>query len=130
MGDIASMALPGRMPTFSSSGKRITPESLFKDDQEKRLYAGILNQTSSGRPAIKVKKVCVKIFDLSKPDEVEEYEQLWADLLEKTSRNEVIVDSQKDLVRRKDGTSYWMKYVEYVEFGEASDDTNSKGAEK
>ena len=50
-----------------------------------------------------------------------------AELLEKTARNEVIVEAQKDLVRRKDGTSYWMKYVEYVEFGEASKSNDHDG---
>lgn len=70
---------------------------------------------------IKVSKVSVRIFDFSDKKQVEEYEKLWAELLEKTARNEVIVEAQKDLVRRKDGTSYWMKYVEYVEFCDANE---------
>jgi hypothetical protein len=32
------------------------------------------------------------------------------------SKGQVVVETSKDLVHRPDGTSYWMKYVEYVEF--------------
>ena len=76
---------------------------------------------------IKVSKVSVRIFDFSDQKQVEEYEKLWAELLEKTARNEVVVESQKDLVKIKDGTSYWMKYVEYVEFGDASKSNDQDG---
>ena len=131
MSGIASMAIPGRIPTFSSGGKRIDPSSLFKDSGERSAYQAVLDG-QTGRniaPDVKVKKVCVKIFDLSVQSQVEEYEKLWSDLIEKTAKNEVIVEAQKDLVRRADGTSYWMKYVEYVEFGDAAEE-NSKPKEK
>lgn len=126
MSSIASMAIPGRIPT-SGGGKGITPESLFMNERERAAYQGILNARAQGiiAPDVKVKKVSVRIFDLSKKNDVDEYEKLWAELLEKVSKNEVIVESQKDLVHRKDGTSYWMKYVEYVEFGDASDQKTS-----
>ena len=65
-------------------------------------------------------RVRVETFDLSDPARVEAYERLWKELLEKSGRMEVAVDSRKDLVHRADGTSYWLKYVEYVEFGDAS----------
>lgn len=128
MSGIASMAIPGRIPTFCSGG-RMDPRSLFKNDRERAEYRNILNdKTGIGvSDGIKVDRVCVKIFDLSDASQVSEYEKLWAELLEKTSRNEVIVESQKDLVRRSDGTSYWMKYVEYVEFRGADEDDVKDG---
>lgn len=131
MSGVASMGIPGRIPTFCSAGSWLTPDALFKDDREKAAYRGIIEGRGYGAasPAIKVGKVCVRIFDLSDPVQVSEYEKLWAELLEKASRNEVIVESQKDLVHRKDGTSYWMKYVEYVEFGEA-EATKTDGEKK
>ena len=132
MASIASMGLPGRLPTFGISGSKITPESLFKNDEERRAYQNILDERSGRNiaPDVKVKKVCVRIFDLSNPDHVAEYEKLWAELLEKTAKNEVIVEFHKDLVHRKDGTSYWMKYVEYVEFGDAADEKENDGSGK
>lgn len=123
MSGIASMALPGRIPTFGSGGK-ITPDILFRNDRERAAYQSLLDE-KTGRgstPSVKVERVCVRIFDLSDSGQVAEYEKLWAELLEKTARNEVIVEAQKDLVRRADGTSYWMKYVEYVEFSDADSD--------
>lgn len=123
MSGIASMALPGRIPTFCSGGK-ITPDVLFRNDSERAAYQSLLDE-KTGRgtaPSVKVERVCVRIFDLSDADQVAEYEKLWAELLEKTARNEVIVEAQKDLVRRSDGTSYWMKYVEYVEFSDVDSD--------
>lgn len=128
MSGIASMALPGRIPV-SGQGRGITPESLFRNEQEKAAYQRLLDE-KTGRniaPDVKIKKVSVKIFDFSDRGQVEEYEKLWAELLEKTARNEVIVEAQKDLVHRKDGTSYWMKYVEYVEFGDASEENSKDG---
>lgn len=128
MSGIASMALPGRIPV-SGSGRDITPESLFSSPQERAMYQRLLDARMGIGPApdVKVNKVSVRIFDFSDKKQVEEYEKLWAELLEKTARNEVIVEAQKDLVRRKDGTSYWMKYVEYVEFGEASKSNDHDG---
>jgi hypothetical protein len=128
MSGIASMALPGRIPV-AGSGRDITPESLFSNQQERAMYQRLLDaRMGIGlAPDVKVNKVSVRIFDFSDQNQVEEYENLWAELLEKTARNEVIVEAQKDLVRRKDGTSYWMKYVEYVEFGEASKSNDQDG---
>ena len=128
MSGIASMALPGRIPV-SGSGRDITPESLFSSPQERAMYQRLIDARMGIGPApdVKVNKVSVRIFDFSDQKQVEEYEKLWAELLEKTARNEVIVEAQKDLVRRKDGTSYWMKYVEYVEFGEASKSNDHDG---
>ena len=74
----------------------------------------------------RVRKVKVEIFDLSDKKDVKAYEKLWAELLEKASRMEVVIDHHKDLVHRPDGTSYWMKYVEYVEFGDGSEDKDKK----
>jgi len=128
MSSFASIAVPGGIPMSGSGRGMITPESLFSSSAEKAAYQKLLDNAAGGRPsnAIKIKKVCVKVFDLSNAKQVKEYEKLWAELLEKASRLEVVVEHHNDLVQRKDGTSYWMKYVEYVEFGEAeASDKNS-----
>ena len=114
---------------MSGSGRSmITPESLFSSSAEKAAYQKLIDNSTGGKPteSVKIKKVCVRIFDLSNAKQVKEYEKLWTELLEKASRMEVIVDHHKDLVQRKDGTSYWMKYVEYVEFGAASSEDSEK----
>jgi hypothetical protein len=108
----------------------ITTESLFSSSAEKAAYQKLIDNATGGKSAeaVKIKNVCVKIFDLSDSKQVRAYEKLWSELLEKASRMEVIVDHHKDLVQRKDGTSYWMKYVEYVEFGsyDTSDSEESR----
>lgn len=114
MSGLSSMALPGRIPV-AGPGRSITPESLFGHVSD---GAGYQRAGGSTVPGIKVKKVKVAVFDLSDKKQVRAYEKLWACLLEKTAKMEVVVDHHKDLVHRPDGTSYWMKYVEYVEFCE------------
>ena len=112
-------ALPGRIPTSGSGSSTITPDELFKNEAEKALYKDILyGSRSSPSKSFKVRKVKVEIFDLSDSAQRRKYEKLWAELLVKVSKLEAVVEQSKDLVRRPDGTSYWMKYVEYVEFGE------------
>lgn len=127
MGSFASIAMPGGIPMSGSGRSMITPETLFSSSAEKAAYQKLLDNATGGKPntEVKIKKVCVKVFDLSVPKQVKEYEKLWMELLEKASRMEVIVDHHKDLVQRKDGTSYWMKYVEYVEFGAAEPEDSS-----
>ncbi len=122
MSALSSMALPGRIPT-AGPGAMITPDSLFGHVGDEAGY-GRLGGPSA--PGIKVKKVKVQVFDLSDKKQVRAYERLWAYLLEKTAKMEVVVDHHKDLVHRPDGTSYWMKYVEYVEFGEDDGKTDGK----
>ena len=122
MSSISSMALPGRIPTVGLGGM-ITPDSLFDRGGD---MLGSQRLDGSPAPGIKVKKVKVAVFDLSDRKQVRAYEKLWAYLLEKTAKMEVVVDHHKDLVRRPDGTSYWMKYVEYVEFGEAEGDSSGE----
>lgn len=117
---IASMAIPGCIPESGPGAGTISPGSLFKSQAERAAYQRILDQAKTG-PDFKVEKVKVEIFDLSSESEKARYEELWKELLEKSARMEVLVDSRKDLVHRSDGTSYWMKYVEYVEFGDASE---------
>ena len=112
---IASMALPESVPTFGTDGRSVDPMELLK-----RAFP-------VGSVPIKIKKVSVKIFDFSDEKQVREYEKLWAKLLEKKARFEVAVETSKDLVRRADGTSYWLKYVEYVEFGSESEGKDRKG---
>ena len=127
--EIASMGLPGRIPTAPAGNGAIDPSDLFGSAAEKEKYRKILEGQRSGgniAPDVKFKKVVVKIFDFSDQKQVEEYERLWLELLEKTARMEVSVESRKDLVHRKDGTSYWMKYVEYVEFGDSKKSENDK----
>lgn len=112
-------ALPGRIPTSGSGAGTITPDVLFKNEAEKAMYRNILDGTrSSPSKSFKVRKVKVEIFDLSDSAQRRKYEKLWAELLVKVSKMEAVVEASKDLVRRPDGTSYWMRYVEYVEFGE------------
>ena len=132
MSGIASMALPGRIPTYVAGKGRINPEDIFSSQEEKEEYKRILSGKQGGNiaPDVRIKKVCVKIFDLSDDEQVKEYERLWAELLEKVARMEVLVESQKDLVKRPDGTSYWMKYVEYVEYGDASEGNDKSKSAK
>ena len=126
MSAFSSIALPGRIPS-SGSGSSISPEKLFGSKEEKDEYRRIVESYGKSiAPDVKIRKVEVRIFDLSDKNQVEEYAKLWKELLEKAARNEVAVESRKDLVHRKDGTSYWMKYVEYVEFGDASEDPEKK----
>lgn len=129
MSGFSGIALPGSITT-AGGGKSITPESIFTSSEEKAKYKRLIEQGRPGTP-IRIKKVKVEIFDLSDKKDVKAYEKLWADLLEKASRMEVVIDHHKDLVHRPDGTSYWMKYVEYVEFGDGSEDkdknSNSEG---
>ena len=114
---------------MSGAGRSmITPENLFSCSAEKAAYQKLIDNANGGKSAeaVKIKKVCVRIFDLSDSKQVKAYEKLWTELLEKASRMEVIVDHHKDLVQRKDGTSYWMKYVEYVEFGASEAEVERK----
>lgn len=117
MSGFSSAALPGRMPTSGSGRDSVTAESLFSSKKERTAYERILGQNGD-KSNFSVKKVKVEIFDMSDAKQVRRYEKLWKELLEKASRMEVIVDYSKNLVQRPDGTSYWLKYVEYVEFGE------------
>ena len=125
---LATMALPGSIPS-AGGGMGISPGSLFKSADERAAYQRILDQAKTG-PDFKIKKVKVEIFDLSDKDQREAYEKLWAELLDKSARMEVIVDHHKDLVHRNDGTSYWMKYVEYVEFCDASEGSSTSDGKK
>ena len=118
MSAFATMALPGTVPTCGP-GKDITPEMLFRNRSERQQYERILNSTGLDKP-ISIKKVEVRIFDLSDDKQRKAYEKLWAKLLVMVSTGSVVVEHSKDLVHRADGTSYWMKYVEYVEFDDAS----------
>lgn len=128
MSGFSSIAIPGGIPMSGAGRSMITPESLFSSSAEKAAYQRLIDNANGGKSAeaVKIKKVCVRIFDLSESKQVKAYEKLWTELLEKASRMEVIVDHHKDLVQRKDGTSYWMKYVEYVEFGASEDKIERK----
>ena len=136
MSGFSSIAVPGGIPMSGSGRSMITPESLFSSSAEKAAYQKLIDNATGGKSteSVKIKNVRVRIFDLSDAKQVKEYEKLWTELLEKASRMEVIVDHHKDLVQRKDGTSYWMKYVEYVEFGAAdpsdSEKSGAKGSKK
>lgn len=90
-------------------------QNLFRNEADRINHQNIIDGRR-GRSRIKVKKVKVEIFDMSDPKQVRRYERLWKELLEKASEMKVVIDHSKDLVRRSDGTSYWMKYVEYAEF--------------
>ena len=122
MSGFSSIAVPGGIPMSGAGRSMITPENLFSCSAEKSAYQKLIDNATGNRSAeaVKIKKVCVRIFDLCDSKQIKAYEKLWSELLEKASRMEVIVDHHKDLVQRKDGTSYWMKYVEYVEFGASS----------
>lgn len=118
MSGFDTAAAPGRMPTSGGGRFSVTPESLFKSNAERIAYQNILDSVGGATERdFSVKSVKVCIFDLSDAKQRKEYEKLWARLLVRSSKMEVIVDSRKDLVHRENGTSYWMKYVEYVELG-------------
>ena len=127
---VSSMGFPSMIPTTvvgKGAPGAMDPSLIFSSSAEKDKYRKLLEdgrRTDGIAPDVKFKKVVVRIFDLSDEKQVEEYEKLWLELLEKTARMEVSVESRKDLVHRKDGTSYWMKYVEYVEFGDAKESRN------
>jgi len=111
------------VPTFCT-GAPINPDSLFRASEGGDGGTPVPGFGSEFR----VKKVKVEIFDLSDIDQRKAYESLWKRLLVKVGRLEAVVETSKDLVRRPDGTSYWMKYVEYVEFA-GEGDSPSKGDE-
>ena len=125
----SDIALPGRMPVAGSGSGMVTPESLFTSQAEKNLYQHLLDRAGATQNAPNFKCVKVKIFDLSDAMQVASYEKLQLELLNKIARMEAVVDERTDLVHRADGTSYWMKYVEYTEFGDAEEakDKKSKG---
>lgn len=102
------------------SSRMALPDPVFRSEDERRAYQRIIDG-SGNRNDLKIKKVKVEIFDMSDHKQVKKYEKLWKELLEKASRMEVAVDARKDLVHRADGTSYWMKYVEYTEFSGADE---------
>lgn len=122
MSGFANIARPGGVPTIGG-GRGITPESLFKSTSERAKYERML--ASSGSNGLAIKRVAVRIFDLSDSRQCKAYEKLWAKLLVMVSQGQAVVESSKDLVHRPDGTSYWMKYVEYVEF-DAKADNNGR----
>ena len=132
MSGFSSIAVPGGIPMSGAGRSMITPENLFSCSAEKAAYQKLIDNATGNRSAesVKIKKVCVRIFDLSDSKQVKAYEKLWSELLEKASRMEVIVDHHKDLVQRKDGTSYWMKYIEYVEFGASSESDSEESRAK
>jgi hypothetical protein len=115
MSGFSSAALPGKIPT-SGPGRNISIESIMNP---------IAAAKGAGQPwpyDMRVKSVNVRIFDLSDEGQRKKYEKLQSMLISKVSRGEVIVnDSRKDLVHRADGTSYWMKYVEYIELDKIQD---------
>ena len=124
MSAFSDIGLPGRMPVDGSGRGMITPEKLFSSKAEKDFYKRFLDNASNDQQATKFKRVKVEIFDLSDAKQVAAYEKLWLKLLNKIANMEAVVDQRTDLVHRADGTSYWMKYVEYVEFG-CLDDVSS-----
>ncbi len=125
MSAFSDIGLPGRMPVAGSGRGMVTPESLFDSKAEKGLYQRLLDRAAGAeQPSVGFKSVKVKIFDLSDPKQVEAYEKLWLKLLNKIARMEAVVDARTDLVRRADGTSYWMKYVEYTEFDDGEEDSS------
>lgn len=77
------VALPGRIPTAGSGASMVSPESLFKNAQEKAMYQMIMNGAGrkSGILSGKIKKVRVEIFDLSDETQRKKYEKLWEELL-------------------------------------------------
>ena len=132
MSSFAAWAIPGGIPESGSGARTVTPESLFRGSSEKAAYQNLIEKagTIPDSSRMKASKVKVRIFDLSDAKQVSEYEELAKELWLKASSGEVVVDSRKDLVHRKDGTSYWMKYVEYIEFSEQSDKDKSKEGNK
>lgn len=114
-----SIALPGGIPTAGPGARDVNPDSLFRDKAEKALSMRLKRDVMGDdwTRDLEIQKVKVEIFDLSDPKQRKAYEKLYKELLVKISRNEAAVDMRKDLVSREDGTSYWMKYVEYVEYG-------------
>ena len=124
MSGFAGIALPGSVPTMGQ-GRNITPDMLFRTDAEKKKYERIFD-AAGALNALEIKKVEVRIFDLSDDKQRKDYEKLWAKLLPMVAKGEVVVDHSKDLVHRPDGTSYWMKHVEYVEFGNKGQNNGRK----
>ena len=61
MSGIASMALPGSIPTYVIGKGRINPNELFSSGDEKSEYSRILNGRKGDdiAPDVKIKKVCV-----------------------------------------------------------------------
>lgn len=130
MSGFSGMALPGKIPSAGSGRNQVVPENLFKNNEEKDLFQKMIDGVTGGRNQVAFKSVNVKIFDLSDPKQLASYEKLWLSLLDKLGRGEVVVDTRKDLVHRADGTSYWMKYVEYAEFGASREDSEKDGKSK
>lgn len=116
---VFSRALPGKIPTYGGgSGNDLFDPAVTRSKFQSMLEDGGLGQQFPFSDKAQVVKVKVEIFDLSDESQREAYEKLWIELFDMSSRGEaLIVDSRKDLVHRPDGTSYWMKYVEYAVFG-------------
>jgi len=126
MSSLFSIANPG--------GGNLKPYGSKEDVN--RLFTGVPDELPGGqrKSAISkfmdgnasIKRVKVEVFDLSDALQRAEYEKLWANLLTMMSNGSVVVDSHSDLVKHPDGTSYWMKYIEYVEFDGANPSVSGK----
>lgn len=113
---IFSMANPGG-GNLKPYGSKEKVDSLFtgpNDDLAQARGRSAVEMFLSGGASIQ--SVKVRIFDLSDDKQRNEYEVLWADLLARMSEGKVVVETHSDLVKHPDGTSYWMKYIEYIEF--------------
>lgn len=118
----------GSIPTH---GSQISAKDLFSDSGMLAKCRKMISGTSEGEVVasmaskVKISKYKVETFDLSDASQREAYEKLWMELFEMVSRGEAFVDARKDLVHRADGTSYWLKYMEYAIFSP----TKQEGAE-
>ena len=132
MSGFSSIALPGGIPVCGGGRNDVTPDKLFKNTSEREAYRDLLyhQKSPSLSPEVSVKRVKVEIFDLSDSKQLKRYEKLWASLLKKAELGRVIIEARKDLVNRADGTSYWMKYVEYVEYGSEHENAGSNSTDK
>lgn len=126
MSSLFSIANPGG-GNLKPYGSKEKVDSLFTGGDE-------LAHVKYGKSAVEmflsggasISSVKVRIFDLSDDKQRNEYEVLWADLLVRMSEGKVVVETHSDLVKHPDGTSYWMKYIEYVEFEGSSPSVDGK----
>lgn len=108
----------GTVPTRGS----VSAKDLFSDYASLTRCRQLVAGTQEGEALaslsgkVKIEKYKVETFDLSDQAQREAYEKLWVELFEMVSNGEAFVDARKDLVHRPDGTSYWLKYVEYATF--------------
>ncbi len=86
------------------------PERQVHDARE--LATGKINVAS-----LPVSGHFIRVFDLFDEGQRREFERLYVDLVDKVRRGTVLIsENVRESVTRQDGSTGWLKYIEWTEF--------------